>query len=43
MKETKKMGLIPKMAKKIGEKSATSACSWWVCQPKVPSEMKKAK
>ena len=36
-----KEGLIPKMARKVGEKSVDAACSWWMCQPKVPAAMKR--
>lgn len=38
-----KEALLPKLAKKIGEKSVDSACLWWVNQPKVPESMKKQK
>ena len=34
-------GLIPRIAKKIGENSVDAACGWWICQPKVPDCMKK--
>ena len=35
-------GILPKLAKKVGEKSVSSACTWWIYQPKVPESMKKS-
>ena len=35
------VGILPKLAKKVGEKSVSSACTWWIYQPKVPENMKK--
>lgn len=47
MKEqkTKKsiLRVVPQIAKKIGEKSVSQACFWWLNQPKVPESMKKEK
>ena len=37
------IGLIPKLAKKIGERSANQTCAWWSHQPKVPASMKQEK
>lgn len=37
------LGLIPKLAKKIGERSANQTCAWWSHQPKVPNGMKQGK
>ena len=38
-----KEGIIPKIARKVGEGSVDAACHWWMCQPKVPESMKKKK
>lgn len=35
------VGLIPKLAKKVGERSVNQTCTWWSHQPKVPASMKK--
>lgn len=46
MDSNKKVGiisLIPKVAKKMGEKAASSVSLWWFNQPKVPESMKKQK
>ncbi len=32
---------VTKAALTLGEKSVSSACSWWFCQPKVPASMQK--
>ena len=40
-KTFKAMNLIPALAKKVGERSADAACTWWFNQPKVPESMKK--
>ncbi|HRF69855.1 MAG TPA: cyclic lactone autoinducer peptide [Candidatus Pelethenecus sp.] len=37
------VGLIPKMARKIGERSANQTCAWWSHQPSVPQSMKNSK
>ena len=36
-------GLIPNLAKKIGERSVDATCMWWHHQPVVPESMKKQK
>ncbi len=36
-------GLVPKMARKMGEHSVDVACTWWINQPKVPESMKNKK
>ena len=35
------MSIIPKIARKVGEKSVSDTCFWLAHQPKVPSSMKK--
>ena len=43
-KNTSKVwGIIPAVAKKMGERSVDAACAWWFNQPKVPESMKKQK
>lgn len=43
MKDSKKTsGIIPSIAKSMGERSVTTRCIWWFNQPKVPEGMKKA-
>ncbi len=39
--QRQRMGLIPKLAKKIGEHSVNQTCTWWANQPKVPNKLKK--
>ena len=42
--ETKvKEGIIPMLARKVGERSVDAACTWWLNQPKVPESMRKQK
>ena len=38
-----KTSVIPRIAKKMGQKSVDSACLFWINQPKVPAQMKKSK
>ena len=33
-------GIIPAVARKLGEQSVDQACVWWFNQPKVPQSMK---
>ncbi len=35
--------ILPKLAKKIGEKSVSAASVWWYHQPVVPESMKSKK
>lgn len=37
------IGLIPKLAKKLGEHSVNQTCIWWSHQPKVPKQMQNEK
>ncbi len=45
MKNTnkEKEALLPKLARKVGEKSVSAASAWWYNQPVVPESMKKQK
>lgn len=42
-KQDKKVGLIPRLARRIGERSVSQTCAWWANQPKVPESMKNNK
>ena len=37
----KKKGIMPKVARSLGEKSVSTFCFWWFNQPKIPASMKK--
>lgn len=39
MKKNVKKAILPKVAKKIGDKSLNSACALWYHQPKVPAAL----
>lgn len=43
MDTNKKQGLMPKLAKRLGERSVNSACVWLWNQPKVPEAMSNVK
>ena len=36
-----KKGIMPKVARSLGEKSVSTFCFWWFNQPKIPASMKK--
>lgn len=42
-KQSKREGLLPKLARKIGENSVNQTCFSWIHQPKVPESMKNNK
>lgn len=39
--KSKLLAILPAVAKKVGDKSVTNVCTWWMCQPKVPQSMLK--
>lgn len=41
--EFRNEGIIPKLARKIGENSLNQTCVAWIHQPKVPESMKNSK
>lgn len=42
-KKKKALGLVPKVAKLLGDGSVDSVCLWWFNQPKLPEELKRLK
>lgn len=36
-----KKGLLPKIARNLGERSVNTFCFWWYNQPQIPASMKK--
>lgn len=38
-----KKGILPKIARVVGQRSVDTFCLWWYNQPKVPASMKKEK